>query len=134
MHQHPRPAPKSASPANAPQTNPMRTNNQREETFAQSQSSQELRGDTERDSSSRDGGSEGGRPDGASAASNTEMDRLNLIVQVHIYTRSWESFAYGKLTRRYSISFPRRRLLYSRLVWAFRLHTPRTMKSGLTSG
>ena len=30
MHQHPRPSPKSASPANSPRTNPTRTNNPRE--------------------------------------------------------------------------------------------------------
>lgn len=78
MHQHPRPAPRSASAASNPQTNPSRTNNPRDE--------QSTRTPSHLSNSSESGSgkshlSDSGRPEDSTTAQNPERQRLNLIIQ-----------------------------------------------------
>lgn len=80
MHQHPRPAPRSASAASNLQTNPTRTNNQRDElTAPRALSSQSVSSES---GSAKSHLSDVGKPEDATSTQNPERQRLNLIVQV----------------------------------------------------
>ena len=79
MHQHPRPAPRSASSASSPQTNPMRSNNQREDA-SRAPSRQSI--GSESDRSAPGAMLDTTRSDTGSPGQSPEMARLNLIVQV----------------------------------------------------
>ena len=78
MHQHPRPAPRSATAAANLQTNPARTNNQREETASRASSRQSL------SSSGKSNSSDSARPEDTASAQSPERQRLNLIIQVSL--------------------------------------------------
>ncbi|GAB7349269.1 hypothetical protein MBLNU459_g8417t1 [Dothideomycetes sp. NU459] len=73
MHQHPRPAPRSAASPNTPQTNPQRTNNERDRIPSRSQSTQDMPAEAEKQT-----------PDLAQAPRSPDQElrtRLNQVVQ-----------------------------------------------------
>ncbi|PSK41856.1 Autophagy-related protein 13 [Elsinoe australis] len=84
MHQHPRPAPRSASSASTPQTNPQRTNNQRDDSTQRASSRQSLSSES---GSGRSQESETGRTEDTTTAPNPDRQRLNLIVQ-HFFSKA----------------------------------------------
>ncbi|KAK3070697.1 autophagy protein 13 [Teratosphaeriaceae sp. CCFEE 6253] len=83
MHQHPRPAPRSASAASNLSTNPERTNNQREGLPQRTRSSVDLASYTERTA----GGGESPRAAESAGLQDKETLRLNQIIQ-HFYTKA----------------------------------------------
>lgn len=79
MHQHPRPAPVTASPASSPRTNPTRTNNPPEEDRAGSGTS------SERGSITPDSLNLGARAPDASIRDRDSLTRLDQVIQVTYY-------------------------------------------------
>ena len=87
MHQHPRPSPRSATPATNPSTNPERTNNSRDQPPSRTRSSVDLASYTE-----RAGGEAAGMARNESAAAGSqdrENTKLNQIIQVRGHFRSY---------------------------------------------
>lgn len=83
MHQHPRPAPRSAAAANNPSTNPERTNNPRDQPLSRNRSSVDLASYTER--AGGDAGNMASRNGNAASGSDErENQKLNQIIQVRI--------------------------------------------------
>ena len=74
MHQHPRPPPKSASPASSPATNPLRTNNPRDPETGSSRSDSGRGTPIEQGIGIRETVDEGVRSD--------DLAKLNQVIQV----------------------------------------------------
>ena len=79
MHQHPRPAPRSAASANNPNTNPERTNNPRDQPLSRNRSSVDLAAYTER--AGGEAAVVAARGDAAAgSAQDRENQKLNQII------------------------------------------------------
>ena len=82
MHQHPRPSPRSSTPATNPTTQPERTNNPRDQPPHRTRSSVDLASYTER--AGGEAGAMAGRNEATPAAGNPDKEttKLNQIIQV----------------------------------------------------
>ena len=83
MHQHPRPSPKSASPANSPRTNTVRTNNPREPDSAASRTNSERGISSEQGFNMGEGSDAIMRGQENIGQDKEQLAKLSQVVQVH---------------------------------------------------